>query len=125
MTNTITYYSQNSTNPNEVWSAYAIMPNGQRWGVVAFGDTEKQAVDKIVALYQQERGKVKAVNPWAEMAKPLVDTIPKQYDTQQHHLAGRVWLINISTREKVRVDPDKADAMIATGEWQRGGPRSK
>lgn len=40
-----------------------------------------------------------------------------------HGLAGKVWLVNKTLREKKRVDPSEVDAMMAQG-WEKGGPRT-
>jgi hypothetical protein len=40
-----------------------------------------------------------------------------------HGLAGKVWLVNKTLREKKRVDPSEVDAMLAQG-WEKGGPRT-
>lgn len=115
MTDTVTYFSQNHINPNEAWSAYVVLPTGKRWGVVAFGETEQQAIDKIVSLYEAE--KLKAIRqqsdePWAAAVN------------RGHHFAGKVWMIHSFTRAKQRVNPDEVAKYEAEG-WVKGGPRSK
>lgn len=126
MTDTVTYFSQNHINPNEAWSAYVILPTGKRWGVVAFGETEQQAIDKIVSLYESETAKL--INKAMSIAaKPLIDAIPQSYDTRNgrgHHFAGKVWMIHSFTRAKQRVNPDEVAKYEAEG-WIKGGPRSK
>lgn len=125
MTNVVTYYSGNTPNPNEAWSAYVILPTGKRWGVVAFGETEQQAINKIVSLYEAEAAKFvnKAI---AVAAKPLVNAIPQSYDNRGrgHHFAGKVWMIHSFTRAKQRINPDEVAKYEAEG-WVKGGPRSK
>lgn len=134
MTDVVTYYSQNHTDAREAWAAYAIMPNGRRWNVVAFGETEAEASEKIDRLWNSERTRLGfngavfsapaspsspqpekplANDPWASPIKP------------QHHLAGMMWLIHKVNRNKARVSAAVGEQMLATGEWERGGPRSK
>lgn len=125
MINTITYFSQNAT-PSEAWMAYALLPNGKRWNVYATGSTEAEAVGKIVSLYESERAKVKPVDPWSALAKPLIDAIPEKYATGRgSHFVGKSWLINKATREKIRVPTGDVNKYLETGEWEKGGPRSK
>lgn len=109
MTDTVTYQSYDNPNPDQAWMAYVVMPSGKLWMVPSFAATEKEAVDKIVALWESER---KKVNNVAEEQQP-------------HHLAGLVWVINVKTREKKRVTAVEAEGLMAFGEWERGGPRSK
>jgi len=124
MTQTITYHSNNAA-PHEAWSAYVVLPTGKRWGVVAFGETEQQAVDKIVSLYQDEAAKFDRA-PWSKTAQPLINTTPQSYDNRGrgHHFAGKVWMIHSFTRAKQRVNPDEVAKYEAEG-WVKGGPRSK
>ena len=116
---TVTYHSTNA-KPDSVWMAYVIMPNGQRWNVPSYGATEKEAVDKIVALWESERAKVKT---WDDPDVPYVQRYGRA--DRIHHLAGLVWVIHKETREKRRLPASEADALMAFGEWERGGPRSK
>lgn len=108
MTNYVTYQLQYGNMPEHHWMAYVVMPNGKLWMVPSFAATEKEAVDKIVALWEAERAKVQ-ING----------------EPEQHHLAGLVWVIHKNTREKKRVSPQEAEGLLAFGEWERGGPRSK
>lgn len=125
MTNIVTYYSGNTPNPNEAWSAYVILPTGKRWGVVAFGATEDEATFKIANLYEAEAAKFDRA-PWSKAAQPLVNAIPQSYDNRGrgHHFAGKVWMIHSFTRAKQRVNPDEVAKYEAEG-WIKGGPRSK
>ena len=131
MTETVTYFSQNHINPNEAWSAYVILPTGKRWGVVAFGETEQQAVDKIVSLYEAE--KLKATSNYQKAATDFNNTkenlttakaFPIERLSRGHHFAGKVWMIHSFTKAKQRVNPDEVAKYEAEG-WIKGGPRSK
>lgn len=44
---------------------------------------------------------------------------------QGHATKGMVWLIHKINRTKCRVRPEVAEGMLASGDWERGGPRSK
>lgn len=110
MTNTVIYQIKSGLHGHPEFMAYVVMPNGKLWMVPSFAATEKEAVDKIVALWESERKKVQ-LTPFTE--------------EQQHHLSGLVWVIHKITREKKRVSPQEAEGLMAFGEWIKGGPRSK
>lgn len=114
-TNYVTYQLQCGNMPEHHWIAYVVMPNGKLWMVPSFAATEKEAVDKIVALWESERAKINQITGAAMSSS----------QPEQHHLAGLVWVIHKNTREKKRVSPQEAEGLLAFGEWERGGPRSK
>lgn len=129
MTNTITYFSQNAPAGQE-WMAYALLPNGQRWQVYAMAASEAEAVEKINSLYESERAKIKAADPWTavnanmqELGKKIADGISVPTG-RGSHFVGKVWLIHSFTRAKIRVDQSEVAKYMADG-YERGGPRSK
>ena len=111
MTTIVTYESKNVSNPKERWMVYAVLPNGELWLVRCTGETEEIAAHKAKTLYESERAKIKNIEEEADKA------------LKQHRNAGKVWMINKTTGDKKRIDPDE----IAQYEWAgyvRGGPRS-
>lgn len=115
---TVSYFAP-LAQENERWMVCAILPNGQRWEVYSFGATEEAAREKIVALAERELAKY-ANHPKDESAAPKTTTEPGA-----NRFAGTTWIIHKTTREKRRAPSLEADILIATGEWERGGPRSK
>lgn len=113
MTAVVTYHSANA-KPHEAWLAYVVMPDGNQWSVRFAGSTEEEASNRAIALWESERAKCNSEpeDPWANAGRGA-------------HFLGKTWLINVASREKIRIDKDKADELVATGEWERGGPRSK
>lgn len=114
MINTITYFSFNA-KPHEAWMAYAVLPNGQRWGVYSTASTEEEAKAKIVALYKSECNK-----QWNSLDNKLIEAVK----STQHHFAGKVWMIHKETRDKKRVALTEISLYEKNG-YERGGPRSK
>lgn len=107
MTEYVTYESKNA-KPIERWLAYAVLPNGQHWLVRCCGETEEIALTKCRTLYEAEKNKAK---------------VNIHNETKQHHLAGKVWMINKSTNHKIRIDASE----VSNYEWAgyiKGGPRS-
>lgn len=98
------------------------LPNGNYWGVYCVGATEIEVRSKIADLWAKETAKI-MINPWRNLDMESGDV--SGLVGKQHHLAGKVWLIHKVTREKVRVEPEIAEDRLATGHWERGGPRSK
>ena len=128
MIEAVTYHSTNA-KPDSVWMAYVIMPNGQRWNVPSYGSTEKEAVDKIVVLWESERAKLK-LSQNGSLNDPAAFSASGQDGSSDGQSSrglkpGMVWVINKTTREKKVVTPEVAEGMIAFGEWFKGGPRSK
>lgn len=122
MTNTVTYRAQTPVTDGQQWLAYVVMPNGKLWMIVSFGATEEEAKSKIITLWESERAKVRI----SEGAEPDTTNDPWQADRRGHHLAGLVWVVFKKDRTlKKRVAPGTAEGLIASGEWERGGPRSK
>lgn len=126
MTDIVTYYSANA-KPHERWLAYAVLPNGSQWLVRCTGETEEVAKTKAVALYEREKERVG--KRYLEQDEPDLKSVHDASDNpwetaKQHHLAGKVWVINEITREKKRID--QSELMFYEGNgWVRGGPRSK
>lgn len=111
MTEYVTYESKNA-KPIERWLAYAVLPNGQHWLVRCCGETEEIALTKCRTLYEAEKAKSKKV-----FSDDKVKTL------KQHHLAGKVWMINKTTNHKIRIDASE----VSNYEWAgyiKGGPRS-
>lgn len=114
MTKTVTYRLRSGDAPiNQTWLAYVVMPNGKLWMVTSFGASEEEAVNKIVALWESERAKLPA------------HTASEPIDNRGHHLKGLVWVIEKWSRAKLRVTEEVANAYLAAGTHERGGPRSK
>lgn len=123
-------------NPNAPvycqWIAYIVLDDGKLWGVYSTGATQEVAEVKIKTLWDSERAKLGvSQQPAYEAAVKAQSDAKKQndpwanYEAPKHHLAGKVWLIHKHTREKCRVEPHVADNMLQSGDWERGGPRSK
>lgn len=122
MTEFTTYHSTNATPDNE-WIAYA---NG--WQVRCVGATEQEAKDRALALWNRERAR------WDNV--PHSDTVkPSQHEeiaiarggwgeVKQHHLAGKVWLMNRTTGHKCRVSAGEVAGLMGQG-YVKAGPRSK
>ncbi len=125
MTNTITYHSTNA-KPAEAWIAYVVLPNGDNWQVRFHGATEAEAISKAEACWQLEQAKPRA----RQAAEDEALAIKRAGDPWEQAAAsgrgaqfiGKKWIRN-SAGEKRRVDPDEASIMVASGEWQYGGPR--
>jgi len=125
MTEVVTYYSSNA-KPKEQWLAYAVLPDGSQWLVRCAGETEEIAKGKAIRLYEAERAKFKAQEP--ELKKDgFTDNNPwpVQGDGRGHHFAGKKWVMNIATREKLRLDEAEAASRVAAGGWAYAGPRTK
>lgn len=121
MTNEITAYNNPNAPEHRRWIAYVVLSNGQLWGVYATASTEGAAKEKIGNLWESEKAKIKPLGNEAHTVE-----MPTEWgDKREHHLAGLVWIINKATREKKRVSPQIAEGLLAFGEWERGGPRSK
>jgi len=126
----VTAYNNPFAPINRQWIAYMVMDSGQLWGVYAIGSSEDEAKSKIKTLWESERARVPTiVNPWVNL-----DPTQQRHGSMEegllskhipHHLAGLVWLINKADRTKCRVSAETAETMIASGDWERGGPRSK
>lgn len=127
----ITYHSTNAAQP---WLAFAILPNGQQWMVHATGLSEAEASEKIQKLAASELnrfgkfvsvGRTSSASRNAPAIKPAapIKSADEWSNFSQHHLAGRIWIVNETTREKKRIAPSELDSYVANG-WKRGGPRS-
>lgn len=113
-----TYYSKNYCPQ---WLAFIILPNGKYWDVRFSGATEEEAKQKALSLWEVERGKLKIEDD------PCIDNAKAGdpwTNPSQHHLTGRIWMINKVTREKKRI-PLTEIVMYEQLGWERGGPRSK
>lgn len=54
-------------------------------------------------------------NLWAET--------PSTSDVQ-HGMVGKVWMINHSSKVRMRANAEDVESLLATGLWQRGGPKT-
>ena len=122
MVDTVTYSSDNAPS-KEKWMAYIVLPNGSIWMVRFTGETEQIAKDKAIRLYESERAKVPA-QPINESA-PVNNGWPVQGDSRGHHFAGKKWVMNLATRDKLRIEEGEAASRVASGEWVYAGPRTK
>lgn len=120
MVDTVTYSSDNAPS-KEKWMAYVVLPNGSLWMVRFTGETEQIAKDKAIRLYESERAKVPA-QPINESA-PVNNGWPSA--PSGHHLAGKRWIMNAASREKLRIEEAEAANKVASGEWIYAGPRTK
>lgn len=140
----VTAYNNPSAPTHRQWIAYVVLDNGNLWGVYAVGATEEAAKTKIQILWERERERVNR-NPsgfnGATFSAPASSTSPQPetplandpwagvkstpFEAPKHHLAGMVWVINKLSREKKRVSQVEMVALVNTGDWERGGPRSK
>jgi hypothetical protein len=119
MTNTVTYHSANAPLDQQ-WLAYVVLSSGNYWLVRCTGATEQAAIDRACALWETELLKPRAVQAEDdETLEPSIST------GRGSHFIGKKWLINVATREKIRVDESEVTAKLASGEWIVGGPRSK
>lgn len=116
-TSVVTYHSENAPREELTWMAQVVLSNGKFWGMYFIGKTEQEAVDK-------------AVNQWNNIYKDIKDfekvenEMIEKPSGRGHHLAGKVWMIHKTTREKVRIDPDQVIEYEFKG-YEKGGPRSK
>ena len=133
MTEVTAYHNPNAP-VHRRWIAYVVMDNGNLWGVYAIGATEECARAKIANLWESEHARPLGLIPRLRDHKPEVflepPSLPSSWDTALTGEApstfkGMVWLINKATRAKARVSPEAAEMMLASNDWERGGPRSK
>jgi len=128
-TDVVSYCSDNAPRADLTWLAQVVLSNGKFWGVYFTGVTEIEAVNKAVAFWnsEQERLGVKPKpvenNPWASVPSRLPDSPAPQ--NSRGIKPGAIWLIHKTTREKKVVNGQLAELLLASGEWEKGGPRSK
>lgn len=129
----VTAYNNPNAPIHRQWIAYVVMDNGKLWGVYSTADTEESARVKIANLWESERARV-SLNPQPSghkpEPKPAPASLPASWDAALMSKApsafkGMVWLVNIVSRAKTRVSAETAEAMLASGEWIKGGPRSR
>jgi len=136
MTEVTAYHNPNAPIERQ-WIAYVVMDNGNLWGVYSVGDTEECARAKIANLWESEHARPLGLIPRLRDHKPEVfleppslpaswgEIAPEVKTNREHATKGMVWLVHKFNRTKCRVAPASADHMIASGDWERGGPRSK
>lgn len=133
----VTSYHNPTAPDNRKWIAYVVLGDGKLWGVYATAESQGMAEVKIARLWESERARL-ALNPqpsaYKPEPKPAQASLPASWenlasgvksDGRGHGTKGMVWLIGKTTRLKCRVSPEVAEGMIANGDWERGGPRSK
>lgn len=134
----VTAYNNPSAPTHRQWIAYVVMDNGNLWGVYATAPLQWQAKLKIQTLWESERAKI-SLNPKPTFNRSEVFSAPASSESgwstnptsidawasEKPARAGSVWLINKVNRNKCRVQPHVAEHMIASGDWERGGPRSR
>lgn len=113
----VTYEAKSADiKPEWSWVAYIVLPNGEYLGIM-FRDYTK---DGVVA---------KAEQFWLENYKPVADAAVANINDRISEIgkanAGKVWMIHKVTREKRRMEPEIAEPLLASGEWERGGARSR
>lgn len=113
---TVTYFAPLAAE-QERWAVTAFMPNGDKAHIIAFGPTEEFARNKIVGLIERELARYSKTVPSEEISRPVTG--------RGAHFIGKTWVIHNVTREKRRVDTAEATKLIESGEWAKGGPRSK
>lgn len=129
----VTYHS---TNNKPEWFAYC-KPSGEFLGVRFEGSSEAEAIERAKNWWVNEKGRQNRLEGRVELDDDEVDSKPYKQDEgwggvssndwgkapSTHGLAGKVWLVNKTLKEKKRVDPSEVAGMMANG-WERGGPRT-
>lgn len=122
----VTYSSVNA-KIDEAWIGYIVLGDGSYWGVRFSGASEEIVVSHALRVWEQERAKY-GLKPVIEADKPVEpsgwSSAPVKVDGRGHHLAGKVWMINRATADKVRIEPSQVADYESRG-YVRGGPRSK
>jgi len=116
--NIVTYRSSNAA-PGKEFAAYIVLPNGEYLGIMFTASTEEAATAKAKRFMDEEKFKAKFSIADDDNVNAIMEATGVN---RGHHLAGKVWMVNVATREKRRVSPEDAAAL---GEgWVRGGPKS-
>ena len=95
-TSVVTYQACHGNNlPQQLqFIAQVMLPNGKFWGVYFTGSTQIEVVNKAIACWNAEEAKIKERLP----------TGAGQVFENQHHFAGKIWMFNKQTGDKVRID---------------------
>lgn len=123
-TDIVTYRSENCARESLRWVAYVVLPNGTYLGVMFTGETEQEAIEKAIKLWNSERAKLSKAHVEVNNLIPDEKIDPWAGVGRGHHFAGKVWMRHILTRDLVRV-PLTEVALHEKNGYVRSGPRSK
>lgn len=135
MNQIVTYESANATNPDMKWAAYVVLSNGTYWGVMFTAATEDGAVSKARDQWDKDRKRMPYhpdmykdqevyEEPTPSKAAPKAPKAQEMTSSRGAHFANTAWVINKTSREKLRIPKDQVESYLAKG-YERGGPRSK
>jgi hypothetical protein len=126
--NVYTYFSEDAPE-NMQWRAEVYLKDGMSMGGI-YGRDREDVRSRATVLMDNEFARQKKltsgysnVSENSEARKPTSPAPAKGGRGAQ--FIGKTWVMNINTREKKRVMPSEADAMVASGAWIKAGPRSK
>lgn len=127
-----------SSSPKEAQSHpyLAQLDLGRNVFMSFFGETKVEAREKAQTWYDNEVARQRRLEAGCHsntaiaanvakiannVAKAIVAAIPSE--GRGSHFGGSAWIIN-KANERRRVPETEAATLLASGQWQRGGPRS-
>ena len=121
MCDVVTYHSVNA-KPHQQWIGYAVLPDGNQWGVRFEGRAELEVIDRARAFYAKEKARQDRLFPGAAVEAQQEKESPEG-PGRGHAASGTVWLLNRKTQARARVAPDQVAECLAKG-YVRAGPKT-